>query len=318
MNGIRVDLIIVLASYCVRRPIGRNRAGNCGCDRDDGVRVPVRTRPRRLSWRSPPYCVVCSDSGGRFAGSRRPGPDGLDGRESAAATPATDHRAGPVSDVSLYVRFRHRSRSVFAAADHCRSVEEGQRTSGAATVHFRDFVTGGGDGQPDVGRNCGNGGSAFEDGTLGLPDVLLICVPSTLLGVLAGALSVRKMGVELDDDPVYRERLARGEVPDDSRAGTTSAPPGAKWSVLVFLAAVVVITILGLAPQLRPDFVIDGRVEKLSMVASISVVTLSATALMLFLSKIKPDTVVAGSVMKAGIVAVISIPGIRMAGLYLL
>ena len=153
-----------------------------------------------------------------------------------------------------------------------------------------------------------------KNGAFGLTDVLLVCVPSTLLGVLIGALSVRKMGLELDDDPVYRERLARGEVPDDSRAGAASAPPGAKWSVLVFLAAVVMITVLGLAPELRPDFVIDARTEKLSMVASISVVTLSATALMLFVSKIKPDAVVAGSVMKAGVVAVISILGIAWLG----
>jgi anaerobic C4-dicarboxylate transporter DcuA len=153
-----------------------------------------------------------------------------------------------------------------------------------------------------------------KNGTLGLTDVLLICVPSTLVGVLLGAVAVRKMGLELYDDPVYRERLARGEVPDDRSIETTSPPPGARWSILVFLAAVVVITILGLVPELRPDFVIDGRTEKLSMVASISVVTLSATAVMLFVSRIKPDAVVAGSVMKAGIVAVISILGIAWLG----
>ena len=40
----------------------------------------------------------------------------------------------------------------------------------------------------------------------------MICIPSTLIGVLAGALSVRKMGVELEQDPVYQERLASGEL----------------------------------------------------------------------------------------------------------
>src|SRR3954466_9348199 len=43
-------------------------------------------------------------------------------------------------------------------------------------------------------------------GGIGLIDVLKICVPSTLIGVLAGALAVRKMGVELAVDPVFRER----------------------------------------------------------------------------------------------------------------
>src|SRR5512139_138361 len=57
-----------------------------------------------------------------------------------------------------------------------------------------------------------------KNGGLGLTDVLLICIPSTLAGVIAGALSVRKMGVELEDDPVYRERLARGELRVESGA----------------------------------------------------------------------------------------------------
>ncbi len=153
-----------------------------------------------------------------------------------------------------------------------------------------------------------------KNGTLGLTDVLLICIPSTLLGVLAGALSVLKMGVELEDDPIYRERLARGEITEDTSSAGRQPPPGAKWSVLLFLCAVLLITLLGLVPSLRPDFLIDGKGEKLSMVASISLVTLAATALMLVVSKVKPDHVVSSSVMKAGIVAVISILGIAWLG----
>ena len=151
-------------------------------------------------------------------------------------------------------------------------------------------------------------------GRFGLTDVLMVCIPSTLIGVLAGALAVRKMGVELDQDPIYQQRLARGEVSGEASTAPRSALPGAKWAVLLFLAAVVLITILGLAPGLRPDFIVDGKAEKLSMVASISLVTLAVTALMLFVSKVKPDTVVASSVMKAGVVAVISILGIAWLG----
>ena len=149
---------------------------------------------------------------------------------------------------------------------------------------------------------------------IGLTEVLAIYIPSTLLGVLAGALSVRKMGVELDDDPVYRERLAKGEIVETSGEAETAIPTGAKSAVLLFLGAVALITILGLFPQLRPDFVIDGRTGKLSMVLSISIVTLAATSLMLIVSKAKPDLVVTGSVMRAGIVAVVSILGIAWLG----
>jgi anaerobic C4-dicarboxylate transporter DcuA len=151
-------------------------------------------------------------------------------------------------------------------------------------------------------------------GRFGLPDVLMVCIPSTLIGVLAGALSVRKMGVELEDDPVYKERLARGEVSAAAESGPRDVPPGAKWAVLLFIGAVALITLLGLIPELRPSFVVDGKTERLSMVASISLVTLAATALILFVSKVKPDAVITSSVMKAGIVAVISILGIAWMG----
>jgi anaerobic C4-dicarboxylate transporter-like protein len=153
-----------------------------------------------------------------------------------------------------------------------------------------------------------------KSGRFGLTDILLVCIPSTLLGVLAGALAVKKMGVELEDDPVYRQRLARGELASEASIEARTLRPGAKWSVLLFLGAVVTITILGLMPGLRPDFMVDGRPEKLSMVFSISLITLATTALMLFVSKVKPDAVVTGSVMKAGVVAVVSILGIAWLG----
>jgi anaerobic C4-dicarboxylate transporter DcuA len=156
-----------------------------------------------------------------------------------------------------------------------------------------------------------------KTGSFGLKDVLIVCIPSTLIGVLAGALSVRKMGVELEDDPIYRERLAKGEITAPVDADTKiAAPPlaGAKWAVLLFVGAALLITLLGLLPRLRPDFTIDGNTEKLSMVDSISIVTLSATALMLAVSKVKPETVVSGSVMRAGVVAIISILGIAWLG----
>src|SRR3974390_277811 len=45
-----------------------------------------------------------------------------------------------------------------------------------------------------------------------LRHVLLISVPATLAGVIAGALSVAWKGKDLKDDPEYQERLAKGAV----------------------------------------------------------------------------------------------------------
>lgn len=154
-----------------------------------------------------------------------------------------------------------------------------------------------------------------KGGSFGLKDILAICVPATLAGVLAGALAVRKMGVELEKDPVYLDRLAKGLIEERGAEPTENkVSRGAAWSVFIFIGSALLITLLGLVPQLRPDFLADGQTEKLSMVASISLVTLSATALILVVSRIKPESVVSGSVMRAGIVAVISILGIAWLG----
>jgi anaerobic C4-dicarboxylate transporter DcuA len=155
-----------------------------------------------------------------------------------------------------------------------------------------------------------------KNGSFGLKDVLIVCVPSTLIGLMAGALSVMKMGVELEKDPVYLERLEKGQLPAlrDADAKSQEVPPGAKWSVWLFIGAALLITLLGLLPSLRPQFTIEDRTENLSMVESIALVTLSATALMLVISKIKPESVVTTPVMRSGVIAIISILGIAWLG----
>ena len=46
----------------------------------------------------------------------------------------------------------------------------------------------------------------------GLPQILMICVPSTLCGIIAAALVQTRVGKELADDPDYQARLANGEL----------------------------------------------------------------------------------------------------------
>src|SRR5262252_8254498 len=47
---------------------------------------------------------------------------------------------------------------------------------------------------------------------IGLVQILLICVPSTLLSVIIAAIVQLKVGKELKDDPEYQRRLKAGEV----------------------------------------------------------------------------------------------------------
>src|SRR5436190_23691550 len=50
---------------------------------------------------------------------------------------------------------------------------------------------------------------------IGLVQILSICVPSTLAGVIVAALVQTRIGVELDQDPEYRRRIVSGELKED-------------------------------------------------------------------------------------------------------
>ena len=55
-----------------------------------------------------------------------------------------------------------------------------------------------------------------------LQQILLICIPSTLLGTLMGAIAVWRKGPELKDDPIYQERLAQGVFCSDASSVSLS------------------------------------------------------------------------------------------------
>lgn len=156
---------------------------------------------------------------------------------------------------------------------------------------------------------------AKNNSSLGLRDILFICLPSTLIGCLLGALSVCKIGKELDEDPIYLERVKAGKIQDPkSAAAKTADLSSSKLAVTIFGLSVVGVVIFGLFPDLRPSFEIDGKTSKLGMATVIEMVMLGCSALIMMFCKCKSDEVVGSSVMKAGVVAVISILGIAWLG----
>src|SRR5215471_15123516 len=74
---------------------------------------------------------------------------------------------------------------------------------------------------------------------VGLVQILLICVPSTLVAVVIAAFVQLKIGKELKDDPEYQRRLRSGEVSAPSKQATGAADtpaalkPGAKSSAWI-------------------------------------------------------------------------------------
>jgi anaerobic C4-dicarboxylate transporter DcuA len=88
---------------------------------------------------------------------------------------------------------------------------------------------------------------------IGLAQILAICVPSTLLGVIVAALVQTRIGVELEQDPEYLRRIASGELKIEDTSAGELAPlkPRAAMSAQIFLVAVVLVVLCGLFPALR-------------------------------------------------------------------
>ncbi|MEW6747174.1 MAG: anaerobic C4-dicarboxylate transporter family protein [Planctomycetota bacterium] len=150
---------------------------------------------------------------------------------------------------------------------------------------------------------------------IGLPQILLICVPATLLGVIAAALVQTRIGVELDEDPEYRRRLAAGEIEDAISPDTTSTPLPARaaWSAWMFLAGVVAVVGCGLFPSIRKLGPADAPVT-MPMPVTIAMVMLAVAAAILLFTKAPAAQVVRTKTCQAGITAVIGILGLAWLG----
>ena len=150
-----------------------------------------------------------------------------------------------------------------------------------------------------------------------LGNILMVCIPATLIGVIVGAIAVNFVGVPLEKDPEYLRRIQEGILSQDKSEKAVPSPQEqkrAKTSVIIFLLGVFSIVLFGSVEALRPTFNIDGKAVQLGMTQTIEIVMMSTAGLMLILSKADINKAVKGSVFIAGMQAVIAIFGIAWMG----
>ena len=90
-----------------------------------------------------------------------------------------------------------------------------------------------------------------------LADILLVCIPSTIIGVIVGILFVWKRGKELNVDPEFLERMKDpvfAKNLDASQDSVLALKEGATRSVAIFAAAVIAVVLIGSFPSLLPVF----------------------------------------------------------------
>lgn len=146
----------------------------------------------------------------------------------------------------------------------------------------------------------------------GLPQILMVCVPATLTGVVVAAVISMFVGKDLKDDPEYQARLKSGAIPAPKAAGDRPPlKPSASHSAYIFLAGVALVVLFGFFPELRKP---PGAKDALGMPIVIEIVMMSVAAIMLLVTKVDVDEIPKTATLRAGVVAVIGIFGLAWLG----
>jgi anaerobic C4-dicarboxylate transporter DcuA len=157
---------------------------------------------------------------------------------------------------------------------------------------------------------------------IGLVQILLICVPSTLLAVVVAAFVQLRVGKELKDDAEYQRRLKAGELAPPSRQGAGAAnatappplKPGSKTSAFIFFGGVALVVLAGIFPILRT---VPGKAAEplvVGMPIAIAIVMLAVAAIILTVTRAPVAEVPRCKTCQSGVTAIIGILGLAWLG----
>jgi anaerobic C4-dicarboxylate transporter DcuB len=153
-----------------------------------------------------------------------------------------------------------------------------------------------------------------EPYNFGLGQILIVTIPSALIGIFVSAIFVRKMGKDLADDPEVQARIASGQLADPTRAESTAGEltftKQGRLSAVIFLISVGMIVVLGLFPDLRPIIGEGEDAVPLGMSPTIEMLMLSAGVLIILFCRPKVSEVPDQTVFKAGMVSAIALFGL--------
>jgi anaerobic C4-dicarboxylate transporter DcuA len=147
---------------------------------------------------------------------------------------------------------------------------------------------------------------------MGLNQILIITIPSSIIAIIVGALVSMRLGKDLADDPIYQQRLAEGKIqPPRAAEGVAAkdAPPlpkGAALSAGIFLAGVVFVILLGGIKPLSTLLLPKGADMTIAIQLTMFVVAL----VILLACKTKVGDIFKQPVYSAGVTAIVALFGI--------
>ena len=236
------------------------------------------------------------------------------GGEIASQESSTNHDIKPVRHLFVYLHSRNGACGLFGPSGNRRGRYGNEDPSRTSDGDRRDRFPAGYYGQSDIAATVAML-SMLSGYHISLMDILMISVPCTLLGVLAGAIYSLRVGKELDQDPEYLKRVANHEFSTKhyETKGVENQKKAA-LSVAIFVLATIAIVIFGSMESLRPVFTVGTEKVSMQMSHIIEVLMLTASAFILLFTKTDGIKAAQGSVFSAGMQAVVAIFGIAWMG----
>ncbi len=145
----------------------------------------------------------------------------------------------------------------------------------------------------------------------GFTDLFAITIPAGFVGVFCVGLFSWFRGKDLDKDEEFQQLISDPETKKYVYGDTTTLIgrkfSNAQWASLgLFLGVIVIVALLGMFPELRPQV----GAKRLSMTLVIQMFMLAAGACMVIFCGVKASAVGNSSVFRAGCVAIVAVYGV--------
>ncbi|KZX56259.1 C4-dicarboxylate ABC transporter [Vibrio sp. HI00D65] len=140
--------------------------------------------------------------------------------------------------------------------------------------------------------------------------LLMVCIPTTFIACMVGAVVANYMGSELKDDPVYQERLEKGLIKlasDEKR----EILPTAKKATYIFLAAIGFVVCYAAAISSSVGLIENPALGRNEAIMS---VMLAAAAAIVMFTKIDATKISSAPTFRSGMTACVCVLGVAWLG----
>lgn len=140
--------------------------------------------------------------------------------------------------------------------------------------------------------------------------LLAVIIPATFLAIFPTAWLCNRLGKDLEEDPVYRERMEQGLVAEPTIAAYTPTR-SAKASVGVFLAAIVLVVLYATLTSAQVGLISDPTLPRNEAIMALM---LSAATVIVMVTRIPAADILNTQVFRSGMSACICVLGVAWLG----